>query len=63
MIISFFYGSGKELFVLNLRVVKERMLPRFKRNKDIKEVGNVGFTVKIPEIIKLAEEHENCSLR
>ena len=33
-----------------------------KETKDIKEVGNVGFTVKIPEIIKLAEEHEKLQL-
>ena len=25
-------------------------------------MGNVGFTVKIPEIIKLAEEHEKLQL-
>ena len=51
------YGSGKEL-----SVPEPSRCERADVAKDLKEVGNVGFTVKIPEIIKLAEEHEKLQL-
>ena len=57
------YGSGKELFVPEpSRCERADVAKDLKETKDIKEVGNVGFTVKIPEIIKLAEEHEKLQL-
>ena len=57
------YGSGKELSVPEpLRCERADVAKDLKKTKDIKEVGNVGFTVKIPEIIKLAEEHEKLQL-
>ena len=57
------YGSGKELSVPEpLRCERADVAKDLKETKDIKEVGNVGFTVKIPEIIKLAEEHEKLQL-
>lgn len=57
------YGSGKELSVPEpSRCERADVAKDLKETKDIKEVGNVGFTVKIPEIIKLAEEHEKLQL-
>ena len=57
------YGSGKELFVPEpSRCERADVAKDLKETKDIKEVGNAGFTVKIPEIIKLAEEHEKLQL-
>lgn len=57
------YGSEKELSVLEpSRCERADVAKDLKETKDIKEVGNVGFTVKIPEIIKLAEEHEKLQL-
>ena len=57
------YGSKKELSVLEpSRCERADVAKDLKETKDIKEVGNVGFTVKIPEIIKLAEEHEKLQL-
>ena len=58
------YGSEKELSVLEpSRCERADVAKDLKETKDIKEVGNVGFTVKIPEIIKLAEEHEKLQLQ
>ena len=57
------YGSGKELSVPEpSRCERADVAKDLKETKDIKEVGNAGFTVKIPEIIKLAEEHEKLQL-
>lgn len=55
------YGSGKEIsFPEPLRYERPDVADNLK--EDIKEVKNAGFTVKIPEILQLAEEHESLQL-
>ena len=56
------YGSGKELSVPEpSRCERADVAKDLKETKDIKEVGNVGFTVKIPEIIhKLHSSRFTC---
>ena len=55
------YGSGKELsFPEPSRYERADVAENLKET--VKEIKNAGFTVKIPEILQLAQEHENFQL-
>ena len=56
-------GSGKELsFPEPSRYERADVAENLKETKDLKEVKNAGFTIKIPEILQLAQENKNLQL-
>lgn len=57
------YGSGKEISFPELsRYERTDVADNLKETKGIKEIKNAGFTIKIPEILQLAQEHESLQL-
>ena len=51
------YGSGKEISFPELsRYERTDVADNLKETKGIKEIKNAGFTIKIPEILQLAQE-------
>ena len=57
------YGSGKEISFPELsRYERTDVADNLKETKGVKEIKNAGFTIKIPEILQLAQEHESLQL-